>query len=377
MKISIASMIVRLVAASVAWFCLTESVLAADLVKVRLFSSAKSFNRIRFLAPATLRIGRAEIPVRPPFSIEKSGANLICRRDSRDLKGMSFHSCRISPLGSGPMPISIDLPHRPTRAYLGQFDLTIDRDSKIRIVNVVKSRDYIESVVASEAPPGSPPEMLKAQAVLTQTLLSGFSGSIDDSTQLQRYAGYTEERPEVAPAVMSVWGSRLVYHNKPIQVFFHSTCAGGTSSAQSFFHLPPGSLPYLTHVTCSYCKDSPFYAEKQVTLPTSAVVGFFKGAPPVILTKDQSGRPLEIGMGERRMSGYDYWIQFGQKFGWEKMPGTRFSIENQSNGQTIIRSTGAGHGVGLCQWGAIGLAKAGKTYRQILKYYFPACAVLP
>jgi stage II sporulation protein D len=219
--------------------------------------------------------------------------------------------------------------------------------------------------------------MLKAQAVLAQTLLSRLSGLIDDSTQFQRYAGYTAERPEVDPAVLSVWGSRLLYRDQPIQVFFHSTCAGGTSSAQSFFHLAPGSLPYLTHVTCHYCKDSPFYAKKQVTLPTSAVAALFKSAPPVILIQDECKRPLEISIGQNKVSGYDYWIRFGQKFGWDKMPGTRFAIEQQPNGQTIIRSSGAGHGVGLCQWGAIGLAKEGKTYKQILKCYFPDCVVVP
>jgi stage II sporulation protein D len=362
------------------WLFLTPSVLATDVVTVRLFTSEKSVRRITFLAPAMLKIAHTEIPLEPPFSIEKRQAALILlTKSSSHGKGIAFRSCAVFSLNGRPVPVSINVPRRTIHTYLGHFDVSVSNASMLQIFNVVNTRDYVNSVVASEAPPGSPPEMLKAQAILVQTLLSRLASKrlIDDSTQSECYAGYTANRPEVVSAVSSVWGSRLVYHDKPIQVFFHSTCAGSTSSAQQFFHLAPGSLPYLIPVTCNYCKDSPFYREKQATLPSSLVAGLFNSSPPVILTTDQSKRPLTISVGQRRVSGYDYWIRFGQKFGWDKMPGTRFAIENQPAGRTVLRSSGAGHGVGLCQWGAIGLAKAGKSYRQILKYYFPDCAVVP
>ncbi len=60
----------------------------------------------------------------------------------------------------------------------------------------------------------------------------------------------------------------------------------------------------------------------------------------------------------------------GQKLGWDKAPGTRYEIKRAA-GAYIIKSSGGGHGVGLCQWGAQGLSRQGKTHAEILKYYFP------
>jgi stage II sporulation protein D len=75
------------------------------------------------------------------------------------------------------------------------------------------------------------------------------------------------------------------------------------------------------------------------------------------------------------MSGYDFWIKLGQSFGWDKAPGTRYSLKQGKDKDIIIESTGAGHGIGLCQWGASSLARNGKNYKEILEYYFPGCEV--
>jgi stage II sporulation protein D len=77
----------------------------------------------------------------------------------------------------------------------------------------------------------------------------------------------------------------------------------------------------------------------------------------------------------KTIDGYQFWLKLGQKFGWDKVPGTRFSLLDNGNGQVVFSSTGAGHGVGLCQWGAVGMAKEGKTYQQILEFYYPGCKV--
>ena len=59
----------------------------------------------------------------------------------------------------------------------------------------------------------------------------------------------------------------------------------------------------------------------------------------------------------------------GQELGWDKVPGTRYKfIPSAENIE--VDSTGAGHRVGLCQWGASELARRGKSYKQILQYYF-------
>jgi len=277
------------------------------------------------------------------------------------------------------MRLSLDSVRHASHSYQGEIHISIGADASLNISNHVTLRDYVIAVVAGEAPPGSPLEMLKAQAVLVQTLMAGRPAgeTIDDSTQIQRYMGFCPQRPEIMPAVKSVWGKRLCYNNKPIAVYFHSTCAGGTSSAQQFFHLPPGSLPYLTGVPCRHCKNSPFFKETMARIPSPLLERLYGAAPPVVLNTDAAKRPLQLKIGNKVVTGYDYWIRFGEKLGWDKVPGSRFAIDNSTPGQTAISSSGAGHGVGLCQWGAIGLAQEGKTYVQILKYYFPRCTLLP
>ena len=71
------------------------------------------------------------------------------------------------------------------------------------------------------------------------------------------------------------------------------------------------------------------------------------------------------------MSGYQFWIRLGQSFGWDKCPGTAFKIGKDPDGNIEVESRGAGHGVGMCQWGAAGQAQSGKDYKSILTYYFP------
>jgi stage II sporulation protein D len=77
----------------------------------------------------------------------------------------------------------------------------------------------------------------------------------------------------------------------------------------------------------------------------------------------------------RTETAYSFWLKLGQNFGWDKAPGTRFEIKQVAGNQIEISSNGAGHGVGLCQWGACGLAKQGAGYKKILSYYFPGSKI--
>jgi len=262
------------------------------------------------------------------------------------------------------------------RRYCGTIILLPDKDNSLNIVNRVPVIDYIKGVVASESPVGACPEMLKAQAVLCQTLLDHQKSSniIGDSTQSQCYLGASLERPATSNAVDSVKGKMLYYNGLPIKVYFHSTCAGGTSNGAQYFRLPAQTAPYLHAVICNHCCHSPFWSPTQRQMCGPVFAKVFGTGLPQIVKQDYTGRPLLLKLASGRiMSGYDFWIKLGQNFGWDKCPGTRYKLKQTVNGNIIIESTGAGHGIGLCQWGANELAKEGKTYQQILQYYFPGC----
>ena len=358
-----------------------EVVCAASLqtrtLSVRLFASRRPLRRVEFLSPIRISLnGQPEMKVEAvTVEYDRGGLKMIGRAKTR-LPGKTARIMLVNADGSG--PITLRIQPNTIRQYKGRLVILPKRTGEIEIINKVGARDYVNSVVGAEAPLEAPAEMLKAQAVLTQTLLERVHANevIDDSTQTQIYKGAESERTEAVAAASKVWGQQLTFQRRPVKVFYHSTCAGGTSSAATYFHLQAGSLPYLRHVECNYCKDSPFWKPKFSRLPKNEVKAFSGGALPVVREKDVSDRPIQVKMGNgKTIEGYQFWLKVGQKFGWDKVPGTRFSLLDNGNGQVIFSSTGAGHGVGLCQWGAVGMAKEGKTYQQILEFYYPGCKV--
>jgi len=274
--------------------------------------------------------------------------------------------------------VTLTYPGLPSRRYRGLVKISADKKGKLRIVNELDSRDYVTSVTGSETLPGWPLEALKCQAILTQTRLSRYKlgDELGDSTQREVYLGIDSERPAVRSAVHSVWGQLLTYDRRPVEALYHSTCAGGTSDAAKFFGAKAGSFPYLPGVTCNYCKRSPFFREKVVRIPAKVFDRLKVGPEPDIRSRDNWGRPLTVGTGGKTViTGYNFWLLVGEKLGWDKVPGTRFSLTRLPDGAVEIRSTGAGHGVGLCQWGAAGQALRGCSYGEILNFYFAGAKI--
>ncbi len=248
-----------------------------------------------------------------------------------------------------------------SRRYEGNLLLTLNDRQQLQVLNQVPTRSYVMSVVSSENPKGWPIEALKAQAVLTQSrLLSQPNATVNDTTQDELYRGSGVIRAEVSQAVGAVWHQALFLQRRPVMPYYHASCGGHTSGPE-YWH-----VPYVSAVVCTYCKASPFWKPTTKTIPITLWTNQL-GKIPTLLTRDIAGRPLRFSNG---LSGYQQWLKLGQTFGWDKAPGTNFKLVPQAEAIQIV-STGAGHGVGLCQWGAAEMARQGKSYRDILRYYFP------
>lgn len=264
------------------------------------------------------------------------------------------------------------------RYYRGIVEIAVKPDGNLQIRNQLPTLEYVIAVVGSETLPNWPVEALKAQAVLTQTRLFRYKVNDDlgDTTQQEAYLGAEHSRPDVRSAVQSVWGQVLTYDHRAIQPFYHSTCAGRISAGDEMFGKKAKELVYLEAKDCPFCKDSPFLKTTRSKISKSRYSRVFGSGLPRVGTVDSAKRPLEIVLGNgKRSRGYDFWIKLGKNFGWDKVPGTRFSIAESADGSIELSSTGAGHGVGMCQWGAAGQARLGKTYREILNYYFPGTVI--
>lgn len=265
----------------------------------------------------------------------------------------------------------------PARHYRGSLTVTA-AGGRLAVINEVDTRSYITSVVGSESLPDFPLEALKAQTVLACTTASRAARAgalLGDSTAIQAYLGSDYERPAVKRAVAAVYGERLTTEAKSHGIYYHSTCAGGTSSAAIF----SGSTGKSDEgVICRYCQDSPFFKEHVFSVATAECKNKLGFVPEQILKVDDRGRPLQVSIsrdGRRSvMSGYQLWLKLGQAFGWGAVPGLRYRFQ-ASPGNLVFVSSGAGHGIGLCQWGARAMALSGLGYKEILRHYFPNSCV--
>lgn len=373
--------------------CKSAEALPSNL-RVQLFEmrdhidSVKLLGPLEIVSPQSRRVGNQWIAV----SIKDNQIQLRLL-NSNNRTESPILTCRkfaVRPCGSRGVRIRVN--SQLERNYLGRLVFSID-DSKpgvtgLKIANEIPTSDYVASVVGSESPPKCPPEALKALAVLVIGIVERKKDGefVGDSTKEQAYKGCEFARPEVVRAVKSVLKKRLFFDKSPIQPYYHSTCAGGTSRGEDIFGEGAKPLTYLQSVKCVYCTKSPFWKTKTKTLPAKVMRDIFAGGMPTVLKVDAQKRPTVVivdspsDQSKQQLSGYEVMLKIGRARGWGLVPSTRYSFyvfSSPANQEFVkIQSSGAGHGVGLCQWGAAGLAQRGKTCDEILKFYFPGCQVI-
>lgn len=245
------------------------------------------------------------------------------------------------------------------------------------IVNEVSLEDYIKGVVAAEVGSKWDAEALKAQAVaartyaLYQKLSNGVNKiayNVTSSVLHQVYKG--GDIPEtIRRAVDETKGEILTYEGSPIAAYYHSTSGGITEDAAEVFGK---SYPYLISVETS-CELSPYYMwEKRMPVSDIEKALNMNGLRDIFIdsyTDSNRVRTFKIitDAGEFDMPGKD----FRKSLGWDKLPGTMITNLTRNGNIYIFEGKGFGHGVGMCQWAALELAKEGKSYREILSTFYP------
>lgn len=344
-------------------------------VRVDLFQAHRPFNEIKLTGPLRVLQPIQQTLGQGVYRVSLSQGKMALISGSNAAKGsrmilVKTQNLVIATLGTGTM--TLQPPGIMARRYPGRLEFQMTRHNTLHVVNEISVRDYVILVVGSETPPGWPTEALKAQAVLTQTRLTRYHRGdiLNDTTQEEVYFGDTHRRQDVSKAVNLVWGQVLTIHGLPLTAFYHASCAGHTSDTQVFGRAR--HLPGIVGVPCTACRASTFAKPMTTMISQNAFYKAFPTGLPQVLSKDRAGRPLTVRFPNGKTeSGYAFWLSIGQKLGWDKAPGLRFSWAQQPDGRVMFTSSGAGHGVGLCQQGAAKLAQQGESYRQILHYYFP------
>lgn len=350
--------------------------LSPEKIKVDLFEAHQPVRQVTLYGPARIKQPMQRVLPAGKFLLSIKGDQLQLAK----LGGSQpiVVAPRIVVEGLTPAGIALGIDNIDKRNYPGDVEIALQPKQSLRVRNVVPVKDYVIGVVSSETPPNWPVEALKAQAVLTQTRLARHLPSmvVGDSTQRELYLGSSNNRKEVREAVHSVWGHLLVHDSRPVAVFYHSTCAGGTSGGEVVFTNKSAVPPYLSPVNCTYCSKSPFNKLTIRRISKDVATKAFGEGLPAILDYDDAGRPIKVKLADGRvLTGYQFWILLGQTAGWDKAPGTKYKLGSLPNGDIQVFSTGAGHGVGLCQWGSAEMARQGKSYKDILQYYFPGATV--
>ncbi len=252
-------------------------------------------------------------------------------------------------------------------------------NNKAIVVNSLDIENYVMGVLPYEMSPSWHIEALKAQAIAARTYalyhyaLNSKDAQrvfdVDNTTKYQVYKGKGLVNDSVIEAVSKTKNEVITYKGKVIGAFFHSICGGYTDSTRNAFGQ---DLVYLRGGACSYCKDQVEVWTNQVHLDTvKSAFGFNvdKSSDVKITLAKVNKRVAKV-----RLSGGGKNIEidgreFRSRIGTTIVPSLGFSIK--ADGQMLnIIGTGRGHGVGMCQWGAYGMANIGKSYKDIIKQYY-------
>lgn len=267
-------------------------------------------------------------------------------------------------------------------SFRGVISILKDKNNLFYAVNSLSIENYLYGVLHHEVAAWWPMEALKAQAVaarsyaLYETIVSRRAEyDVKSGTASQVYGGSTTERYRTKRAVDLTSGQVLLYQGKVFPAYFHATCAGLTANANELWSM--NLAPLAGGVRCHYCRISPHY-NWEARVPLAEIEGKLnKYGRPIgqvlkieIITQTPSHRVGSIRItgtsGEVAVAAKDFrvWI------GGDKMRSTLFTLEIRED-MVYFHGKGWGHGVGLCQWGALGQSLLGKNYRDILKFYYP------
>jgi stage II sporulation protein D len=240
--------------------------------------------------------------------------------------------------------------------------------------------EYLEGVLPVEMNPTWPLEALKAQAVVSRTyalrLHLASKGPFDllagEAHQVFRYD--PDPPSSIQKAVRATRGEILFSRKGEVaEVAFHSCCGGRTAKAGEIWKRDSPDLISIRDPFCTLC---PNFYWSVVLSPEE--LGRSLGLGPVqeiqLLRKGESGRILDLRISDGRRSRSLSGSEFREILGTDRIRSTLFTLSWEGEGEARslrIQGSGSGHGVGLCQWGAKGMAEEGKGYREILKFYFP------
>ncbi len=341
---------------------------------------------------AAFRLDGEQVAIRPDGNAVRVGAD-----------GARFDVLRLASL-EREAHVTVD--GRPYRGVVEIFT----GGGGVTVVNRVSLETYLAGVVALELGRGDGigRAALEAQAIVSRTYalknrgkFQGQGFDLRAGVSDQAYGGVGAETAEARAAVRSTFGQVLRYRGDVITPFFHSTCGGSTASPEEAFRTVRRT-PYLRPVSDrrgdgAYCDISPRF-RWTVEWDGPGLHDILRRTVPAVLGIEAtlideirdlrvhragpSGRVTDLRVrvtsGEIPVTGPDLrWVlrqPDGQALG---STAVALTVERRDGRVAAASAQGGGwgHGVGMCQWGAVGRARAGQDARTILTTYFPGTRI--
>jgi stage II sporulation protein D len=243
-------------------------------------------------------------------------------------------------------------------------------------IQTLPLESYIAGVISSELPSSWPLEVLKAQAIAARTYALWQKSQKDhlESTVMdQVYHGADKIHPLAKQAVAETAGQVLTYDAKLAHTYFHAACGGHTASATEAFG---SSEPYLQGVACSYCQNAPTYrwnyklSRNDLNKKLGAKISELKPEG-----ETDSGRVKSFKFKSKPQLKDMKATDVRKALGYNTFRSTLVTKSSLGWTGAEFAGRGHGHGVGMCQWGALTMAKKGKKAEEILEYYYPGTEI--
>ncbi|NNF05617.1 MAG: SpoIID/LytB domain-containing protein [Candidatus Eisenbacteria bacterium] len=288
-------------------------------------------------------------------------------------------------------------------AYTGHLVLRRGTERGIHVINVVDLETYLRSVVPLEiGHAGKYLNAAKAQSIAARTYavrnLNKYAAEgydLQSGVMDQVYGPISKRHPDADRAVMETRGQVLTYNSQPIRAKYSSTCGGKTAGSEEGFNY--SKIPYLRPQNCKIdgrvnCRTSRYF-RWDVSWSETELKDILSRTIPKLLSKPWLGeRITQIKVIERGESGRAIDLQittdkseyvlsrFQIRQALERPEGgllrsNAFELNAKKNNGRVTELTiigrGWGHGVGMCQWGAMQLSTEGYDFRSILDLYYP------
>ena len=318
-------------------------------------------------------------------------------------------------VGAGTVRVTADGPSLLSvggTTYRGEIEVFASAPGSLSVGNIVSVESYLRGVVPLEIGRRLPEELeaVKAQAVAARTYAVASSGSrahgsfdVFPTIEDQVYGGVEVEEPVSWRAITETAGVVAEHDGEPISAYFHSSCGGRTEARKEVWELP--DLPYIRSVwdtpggsrdlDLAYCKNAADFAWSESWSGQEIARLVEQHLPAVASTPvgQPLGRVRDLRVTARTPSGRVRWLEietdggtyrvFGDRTRWLlRRPGTArilrsswFELDVERRGghvaRVIAEGRGYGHGVGMCQHGALEMARQGYSYQEILEHYYP------